>query len=66
MSGSGTGTGTDGGFICRMVPFWVPGMKLAEFKTLVQPLLDEWTNKMGFNAGFVDGDGGPKFFEYDR
>ncbi|CCC13801.1 unnamed protein product [Sordaria macrospora k-hell] len=51
-----------GGFIFLMVPFWVPGMKLADFKTLVQPLLDEWT-AIGFNAGFVDG---PKFFEYDN
>ncbi|KAK3484843.1 uncharacterized protein B0T23DRAFT_327690 [Neurospora hispaniola] len=50
------------GFAFLMNPFWAPGMKLADLKTLVQPLLDEWT-KIGFNAGLV---GSPKFFSYDN
>ncbi|KAH8683925.1 hypothetical protein BGZ61DRAFT_394241 [Ilyonectria robusta] len=46
-----------GGYAWRCLPFMVPGMKLTDFKKLVQPLLDEWT------ALGVD----PKveFFEHD-
>ncbi|KAI5456055.1 hypothetical protein BGZ63DRAFT_429405 [Mariannaea sp. PMI_226] len=46
-----------GGYAWRGLPFMVPGMKLTEFKKLVQPLLDDWA------ALGVD----PKveFFEYD-
>jgi FAD/FMN-containing dehydrogenase len=31
-----------GGYAWRARPFMVPGMKLVDFKKLVQPLLDEW------------------------
>lgn len=46
-----------GGYAWRGLPFMVPGMKLVDFKTLVQPLLDDWA------ALGVD----PKieFFEHD-
>ncbi|KAH7125831.1 hypothetical protein EDB81DRAFT_764928 [Dactylonectria macrodidyma] len=31
-----------GGYAWRGLPFMVPGMKLVDFKKLVQPLLDDW------------------------
>jgi len=47
----------DGGYAWRGKPFMIPGMKLVDFKKLVQPLLDDW------EALGVD----PKleFFEYE-
>ncbi|KAK4097890.1 FAD-binding domain-containing protein [Parathielavia hyrcaniae] len=49
-------TGT--GFMWTMNPWLVPGMPLADFKAMVQPLFDEWT-AMGFSFS-------PVFFEHDN
>lgn len=46
-----------GGYAWRGLPFMVPGMKLTEFKKLVQPLLDEWA-ELGVDPGL-------EFFEHD-
>ncbi|RSL89929.1 hypothetical protein CEP51_000966 [Fusarium floridanum] len=46
-----------GGFAWRGLPFMVPGMKLVDFKKLVQPLIDEWT-ALGVDPQL-------KFFEHD-
>jgi FAD/FMN-containing dehydrogenase len=46
-----------GGYAWRALPWMVPGMKLDDFKALVQPLLDEWAE--------IGVDPQPKFFEYD-
>lgn len=47
----------EGGYAWRGLPFMVPGMKLADFKTLVQPLLDDWA-ALGVDPGL-------EFFEHD-
>ncbi|KAK4121492.1 FAD-binding domain-containing protein [Parathielavia appendiculata] len=49
-------TGT--GYMWSMNPWLVPGMALADFKAMVQPLFDEWT-AMGFSFT-------PVFFEHDN
>lgn len=47
-----------GGYAWRALPWMVPGMKLDDFKALVQPLLDEWAS-IGVRPD-ID------FFEYDN
>ncbi|KAM0553302.1 hypothetical protein ACHAPJ_007315 [Fusarium lateritium] len=46
-----------GGYAWRGLPFMVPGMKLLDFKKLVQPLLDEWAA--------LGADPKLQFFEHD-
>lgn len=46
-----------GGYAWRAKPFMVPGMKLDDFKTLVQPLLDDW-DALGARPNI-------KFFEHE-
>ncbi|KAK7425325.1 hypothetical protein QQZ08_008222 [Neonectria magnoliae] len=46
-----------GGYAWRGLPFMVPGMKLTDFKKLVQPLLDDWA-ALGVDPGV-------EFFEHD-
>lgn len=46
-----------GGYAWRAKPFMVPGMKLDDFKALVQPLLDDW-DALGARPNI-------KFFEYE-
>ncbi|KAK4238307.1 hypothetical protein C8A03DRAFT_43908 [Achaetomium macrosporum] len=46
------------GYTWTMNPWLVPGMALADFKTMVQPLFDEWT-VLGFDFT-------PNFFEHDN
>jgi hypothetical protein len=47
------------GYTWTMNPWTVPGMALADFKTMVQPLLDEWT-ALGFDYSAAT------FFEHDN
>ena len=47
----------DGGYAWRAKPFMVPGMKLDDFKDLVQPLLDDW-DALGARPNI-------KFFEHE-
>ncbi|CAH0051863.1 unnamed protein product [Clonostachys solani] len=46
-----------GGYAWRGLPWMIPGMKLVDFKKLVQPLLDEWAA--------IGVDPKPKFFEHE-
>lgn len=46
-----------GGYAWRAKPFMVPGMKLVDYKKLVQPLLDDW-EALGATPNI-------KFFEYE-
>lgn len=46
-----------GGYAWRAKPFMVPGMRLVDFKKLVQPLLDDW-EKLGATPNI-------KFFEHE-
>jgi FAD/FMN-containing dehydrogenase len=46
------------GYTWTMLPWLVPGMALADFKAMVQPLFDEWT-AMGFSFT-------PVYFEHDN
>jgi FAD/FMN-containing dehydrogenase len=47
-----------GGYAWRAKPWMVPGMKLVDFKGLVQPLLDEWAA--------IGVDPNVEYFEYDN
>ncbi|KAH8168573.1 FAD binding domain-containing protein [Sarocladium implicatum] len=46
-----------GGYAWRAKPFMVPGMKLVDYKKMVQPLLDDW-EALGATPNI-------KFFEYE-
>ncbi|KEY69274.1 hypothetical protein S7711_01725 [Stachybotrys chartarum IBT 7711] len=46
-----------GGYAWRAKPFMVPGMNLVDFKALVQPMLDEWS-ELGVDPNIT-------FFEYE-
>lgn len=46
-----------GGYAWRALPWMIPGMKLVDFKKLVQPLLDEWAA--------IGVDPKPQFFEHE-
>jgi FAD/FMN-containing dehydrogenase len=50
--------GSGAGYTWTMNPWLVPGMALADFQAMVQPLLDEWT-ALGFDFT-------PVFFEHDN
>ncbi|KAK2766979.1 hypothetical protein FQN54_006296 [Arachnomyces sp. PD_36] len=48
----------DAGYEWTMLPWLVPGMELPEFKAMVEPLFEEWTD-----LGFIFE---PQYFEYDN
>lgn len=48
----------EGGYMWSMLPWLVPGMKLADFKAMVSPLFKEWT-ELGLQFK-------PEYFEHDN
>ncbi|KAK3312534.1 hypothetical protein B0H66DRAFT_485854 [Apodospora peruviana] len=52
------GLGPGAGYIWTMQPWLVPGMSLADFKTMIAPLLAEWA-ELGFPLE-------PTYFEHDN